>query len=159
YNAVFINGDAVGSTMFYGLGAGMMATASAVVADIMDIARDISSGVPASHSSLGFAEGATAEVVIKDIEELEMPYYLRFTAVDEPGVLSKISGVFGAHNISIASVIQEERNAGETVPLVIVTHVANEQELKRALAEITGLDITSGAAVIIRIEESLSGGE
>lgn len=154
YNAVFVHGDAVGSTMFYGQGAGMMPTASAVVADIVDIARDIKLGIPARMTPLAYSEAAVKDIGIRPIEELITPYYLRFSAKDEPGVLSKLSGVLGEHNISILSVIQHGRDEGNTVPLVIVTHSAKEEELQMALTEIRALDIVAEEILLIRIEES-----
>ncbi len=157
YNAVFVHGDAVGSTMFYGQGAGMMPTASAVVADIVDIARDIKLGIPARMTPLAYSEAAVKDIAIRPIEELKTPYYLRFSAKDEPGILSKISGVLGEHNISILSVIQHGRDAGNTVPLVIVTHMAKEAELQSALTEIRALDIVAEEILLIRIEENPGG--
>lgn len=159
YNAVFLHGDAVGSNMYYGRGAGMMATASAVVADLVDIARDISAGVPSNHTPLGYTDDAVRDIPVRSMDELSMPYYLRFTVIDMPGVLSKLTGVLGANNISIASVIQKGRQAGSAVPLVIVTHIAKESWLRSALAEIKRMDIVSGDAVIIRIEENFGGKE
>jgi homoserine dehydrogenase len=159
YNAVFLHGDAVGSNMYYGRGAGMMATASAVAADLVDIARDIAAGVPSNHTPLGYADDAVRDIPIRTMAELSMPYYLRFTVIDMPGVLSKLTGALGANNISIASVIQKGRQAGSAVPLVIVTHAAKESSLRSALSEIKRMDIVSGDAVIIRIEESFGGKE
>jgi homoserine dehydrogenase len=154
YNAVFVHGDAVGSTMFYGKGAGMMPTASAVVADIVDIARDIKLGIPARMTPLAYSEEAVKEIKIRPIEDLETPFYLRFSAKDEPGVLSKLSGVLGTHGISISSVIQQGRVDGGTVPLVIVTHSSSERELQSALTEIKGMDIIEDEILLIRIEEN-----
>ena len=157
YNAVFVHGDVVGSTMFYGKGAGMMPTASAVVADIVDIARDIKLGIPARMTPLAYSEEAVKEIKIRPIEDLETPFYLRFSAKDEPGVLSKLSGVLGTHGISISSVIQQGRVDGGTVPLVIVTHSSSERELQSALTEIKGMDIIEDEILLIRIEENPGG--
>jgi homoserine dehydrogenase len=155
FNAVFLHGNAVGDTMFYGRGAGMMPTASAVVADVVDIAKDIVKDSPPRLTPLSYAEGAIKAVKIKNMDDLELPYYLRFSALDKPGVLSKISGVLGAHNISISSVIQKGRKAGEAVPLVITTHKACEKELRTAIAEIEKLDTVLDSVMFIRIEETL----
>jgi homoserine dehydrogenase len=155
FNAVFLHGNAVGDTMFYGRGAGMMPTASAVVADVMDISRDIVKGSPPRLTPLSYSEKAIKGVKIKDMDDLELAYYLRFSAVDKPGVLSKISGVLGSHNISISSVIQKGRKLGEAVPLVITTHNALEKELRLAVAEIEKLDVVVDRVMFIRIEESL----
>ncbi len=154
YNAVHIYGNAVGSVMLYGMGAGMMPTASAVVSDIMDIARNITRGVSARVPPLGYIQNGMKQLEIRPMETIEVPYYLRFSAIDRPGVLSRISGVFGAHNISIASVIQKGRDIGGAVPLVIITHHAREKELRKALQEIEKLDVVTAKPVYIRIEES-----
>ncbi len=159
YNAVFIKGDAVGSVMLYGLGAGEMPTASAVVSDVVDICRNIQKGISRRvEPSYGVNAGA-AEMAIKPMEELSMPYYVRFSALDRPGVLSKISGVFGEHGISLSSVIQEERKDGGIVPLVLVTHHAVESSFCDAVAEIETLDIVENKAVYVRIEENIGGAE
>ncbi len=155
YNAIHLRGNAVGSVMFYGLGAGMMPTASAVVADIVDICRDIKKKISGRISPLSYTEESVRDIKIKDISSLEIPYYLRFLVIDKPGALSKISGVLGAHNISISSVIQKDRKIGGAVPLVVVTHNALERELRNAIAEIEKLDIILDKVVYIRIEENL----
>lgn len=155
YNAVHIKGDAVGSVMLYGLGAGMMPTASAVAADVIDIARNILKGISLRVSPLSYAEWAVSGVEIQGMDALEIPYYIRFQVMDKPGVLSRISGVLGEHNISISSVIQKERKIGGAVPVVILTHRANENELRMAIEEIEKLDIILDEVVYIRIEEKL----
>ena len=158
YNAVYVHGNAVGATMFYGKGAGMMPTASAVVADIVDIARDMLSGSNGRLTPLGFTSSAVKDIEIKKMEEIASPYYLRLSALDAPGVLSKISGILGAHNISIASVLQKGRQEeGGGVPLVIVTHAALEAELRMAFAEIEALDVVPEKIMSIRIEEKIGG--
>ncbi len=159
YNAVFINGDVVGSTMYYGHGAGMMATASAVVADVVDIARDIHAKAPNRITPFGWVDSALKDIKIASMDELELPYYLRFLVVDKPGVLSTISGLLGENNISISSVVQPEREEGTLVPLVIVTHTAREKELRSAVSQIEELEVVSGETVILRIEEQLGGTE
>ncbi|MBE9528512.1 MAG: homoserine dehydrogenase [Proteobacteria bacterium] len=159
YNAVFMHGDAVGSVMFYGLGAGMEPTASAVVADIIDICRDIKSGGVGRTAPLSTLPAAIKEVELKATEELDIQYYMRFLVTDSPGVLASISGVLGAHNISIYSVIQHERKVGGAVALVIRTHHAMERELRAAVAEIEELEVTKEKVVYIRIEETLGASE
>jgi homoserine dehydrogenase len=155
YNAVFLKGDAVGSVMLYGLGAGMMPTASAVAADVIDIARNLMKNISHRVCPLSYIDSAIKKVEIRDIETLDIPYYIRFQALDKPGVLSKISGVLGEHNISISSVIQKDRKIGGGVPVVILTHRANERELRMAIEEIEKLDIILDEVVYIRIEEKL----
>ncbi|OGP23709.1 MAG: homoserine dehydrogenase [Deltaproteobacteria bacterium GWB2_55_19] len=155
YNAIHLEGNAVGSVMLYGLGAGMMPTASAVVADLMDIARNMRKGISERITPLAYTAEAIKDVALKPIDSLEIPYYIRFLAVDKPGALSKISGVLGAHNISISSVIQKDRKIGGAVPLVILTHNALERELRSAIEEIQSMDIIHDKIVYIRIEENL----
>lgn len=155
YNAIDVIGNQVGSVMLYGLGAGMAPTASAVVADVMDIARNISKGAVGRLAPLSFTEGAIRDVDIKEMSSLETSYYMRFLSADRPGALSRISGVLGAHNISISSVIQRDRKIGGAVPLVIVTHKALERELRAAIDEIQKMDIIHDEIVYIRIEENL----
>lgn len=155
YNAVHLRGNAVGPVMLWGLGAGMMPTASAVVADVIDISRNILNKTSQRVPLPSFTEEAGRAIKIKDTNSLELPYYMRFSAIDKPGVLSKISGVLGGHNISILSVIQKDRKVGGAVPLVIVTHNALERELRAAVAEIETLDIILEKVVYVRIEENL----
>ena len=156
FNAIYVTGDAVGSTMFYGRGAGMMPTGSAVVSDIVDIARNI---VKKSHQRvppLGCREECIKEAKVKDISETVNHYYIRFSAMDKPGVLSKISGILGENNISISSMIQKGRQAGGAVPIVMMTHEAKEKDIRKALDEIDRLPVVHDKTVFIRIEEGLS---
>ncbi|MBI5644241.1 MAG: homoserine dehydrogenase [Deltaproteobacteria bacterium] len=155
YNAIHLRGNAVGSVMLYGLGAGMMPTASAVVADLIDIGRNLRKDISNRLTPLSYTEDAVKDVTIKPIDSLEIPYYIRFLSVDKPGALSKISGVLGAHNISISSVIQKDRKIGGAVPLVILTHNAHEKALRSAIEEIQQMDIIHDKIVYIRIEENL----
>lgn len=142
FNAIYVEGDSVGATLYYGRGAGSMPTGSAVVADIVDIAKGV------NPISLDFSE----KYSIKPIEEIESMYYFRFAALDRPGVLSKISGVFGEHNISIASVIQKGRSKGGAVPLVILTHKAKEKDVLEAVEKIDRLPVVAAKSVFIRVE-------
>lgn len=159
YNAIHLKGNAVGSVMFYGRGAGMMPTASAVLADVVDICRNINKNAAQRVSPLSYTEEAVGNVEIRHIENLEIPYYLRFSVLDKPGVLSRISGVLGNHNISILSVMQKDRKVGGSVPIVIMTHHAREKELMAALKEIDKMDVVLDKTVYLRIEENLGGGE
>ncbi len=149
-NAIYVVGDSVGETLFYGRGAGDMPTGSAVVADIVDIAKRIRDGVP-SDRDLEFV-GKMRDLKVKPIGEIESMYYFRCTALDRPGVLSKISGILGKHQISIVSVIQKGRKVGEAVPLVLLTHTAREKDVQQALSELDRLDVVSGKTVVIRVE-------
>lgn len=156
FNAIYVVGDAVGPNMLYGMGAGMMPTASAVISDIVHIAKDITFGN--SHSSLprfyGENIGVVCETSLLPITEITAKYYLRFQAEDRPGVLGQIAGSLGKNNISIESVIQKGRQiGGGDVPVVIMTHEAKERDLISALQEIDRLPAIKGKSVFIRIEE------
>ncbi|HMK55406.1 MAG TPA: homoserine dehydrogenase [Dissulfurispiraceae bacterium] len=152
FNAIYVEGDAVGSTLYYGRGAGDMPTGSAVVSDIVDIGKNIVSGGAARLSGICSAGEKTSGLKIKKMEEIESMYYFRFSALDKPGVLSKIAGILGSYNISIASVIQKGRNVAGSVPLVVLTHAACERDVMRALAEIDGLTVVSEKTLYIRVE-------
>ena len=153
YNALMVVGDIVGDTMYYGMGAGMMPTASAVVADVIDIARKIASGSAGKKPSFSFPHNG--EIKVKPIEEIVTKYYLRFSALDRPGVLSKISGILGSHNISIESVIQKGRKVSGYVPIVMTTHEAPESQMRKAIEEIDQLDVIGSPTTLIRIENHL----
>jgi homoserine dehydrogenase len=155
YNAIAVQGDALGASMYFGLGAGMMPTATAVVADLMDAARNLLRGTAGRVTPLGYPIRAQRRAPLKPMDELDSEYYLRFMVVDRPGVLAKISGILGAHHISIASVIQKEREHGASVPIVIRTHRAGERDLRRALRVIDRLAVVRAKTVLIHIEESL----
>ncbi len=149
FNAVYVEGDAVGSTLYYGKGAGDMPTGSAVVSDIVDIARNI---VNCSTGRIPAIAKTVKPKNLMKMDDVESMYYFRFSAIDKPGVLSKISGILGKHNISIVSVIQKGRHEGKAVPLVVLTHRAVERDVARAIREINRLAIVAGKAVIIRVE-------
>ncbi len=150
YNAIYIDGDSVGSTLFYGRGAGDMPTGSAVVSDIIDIGRNITSGSIRRIPPMGTSKRMPLK--IRAMDDVYSRYYFRFSALDKPGVLSKISGVLGANNISIASVIQKGRKQGEAVPLVMMTHDALERDVRHALKEIDKLPVVADKTVYIRVE-------
>jgi len=151
YNAIHFKGDMVGNVVLYGLGAGMMPTGSAVVADVIDIARDILTGSVQRVPSLSYLPEHFTERDITPLEDLRCPYYFRITALDKPRVLSTISGILGKYDISIESVIQKGRGHKESVPLVILTHEAGEAAVQKAIAEIDALDIVTDKTVKIRI--------
>ncbi len=148
FNAVYVEGDAVGATMYYGRGAGDMPTGSAVVADIVDIGKKIIR----SQKSEVRSQKESSEFKIKKMEDVESMYYFRFSALDKPGVLSKISGILGNYNISIASVIQKGRRIGGSVPLVVLTHGAREKDVLNAIREIDNLPVVSDKTLFIRVE-------
>ncbi len=152
FNAIYIAGDAVGETMFYGRGAGDMPTGSAVVSDIIEIARNIINNSIGRVPSPSFQLKERKELKIKKMDEIVCPFYLRFMAMDKPGVLSKISGVLGEHNISIASMIQKGRKEGGAVSVVMMTHVAKEKDVQDALTEIDRMSFVSAKTAFIRVE-------
>jgi len=152
FNAVYMKGDAVGPLLFYGQGAGQMPTASAVVSDIMEIAQDILSGRPSRSNSLPLRKAEEAGIQIMDISEARSRYYLRVSALDKPGVLSRVSGILGDHHISIASVIQKERHAESSVPVVMMTHEAREGDARGALKEINQLEVITAETICIRVD-------
>jgi homoserine dehydrogenase len=149
FNAIYVEGDAIGSTLYYGRGAGDLPTGSAVVSDITDIARNI------KKNAIGrvlLLHKNTRKVRIKKIDDIASMYYFRFSALDKPGVLSKISGILGNYNISIASVIQKGRKVGEAVPVVVLAHRAKEKDVRQAIKEIDLLSVVMDKTVFIRVE-------
>lgn len=155
FNAVRVNGDFVGPVMLYGQGAGMNATASAVVGDVMSLARSIHAGQLPRTPGLGHVDAAIRQLPVRPMDEIVGQYYLRFTTTDRPGVLAKISGILGQYDISIASMVQPERHAAEAVPIVFMTHEALEANVRKALEEIDQLDFVREKAHLIRIEANL----
>jgi len=151
FNAVFIEGDYVGPTLYYGQGAGRKPTGSAVVSDIMDIARKIKGGSDRIVCPLGFADSTGQTIRIQTMQNLKTAYYFRFSALDKPGVLSKIAGILGEKNISISSVIQKGRDADGAVPVVMLTHEAYERNVTEALEQIDKLDVLQDKTMMIRV--------
>ncbi|MBF0505848.1 MAG: homoserine dehydrogenase [Nitrospirae bacterium] len=155
FNAVYVQGDAVGATLYYGRGAGDMPTGSAVVADIIDIGRNVMCGSTRRIPGIpGFVKPGAAAKKIKKMDDVESMYYFRFSAFDEPGVLSRISGILGNYNISIASVIQKGRSIGGSVPVVVLAHRSREKDVLSALREIDALPVVSEKTLFIRVEDS-----
>ncbi|MFU8856138.1 MAG: homoserine dehydrogenase [Deferrisomatales bacterium] len=152
YNAVYVDADFLGPSLYYGQGAGRRATASAVVGDIVELARNVLQGTAWRAPPRAFQEDALEPARIKPIQDVVCQYYLRFTALDKPGVLSRISGILGECGISIESVVQKGRDAGQAVPLVFMTHEAREADVRQALGEIDTLGVTLGAPALVRIE-------
>ena len=152
-NAIMVSGDAVGDIMLYGRGAGMMPTASAVISDVVDIARNLMAETTCRIPALAFQRDHIQNIKIMSMDEIVTHYYFRFAALDRPGVLSKISGVLGKHDISIQSVQQKGRKTDGSVPVVMVSHLAKEVDVQKALAEISNLDVVSDKPVLIRIED------
>jgi homoserine dehydrogenase len=150
FNAVFITGHAVGDLMFYGRGAGQLPTASAVWSDIVEIARRIAHGIPSL--SLELPSTGPGALPLRPMDDIRSCYYLRVMALDRPGVLSRVAGVLGENNISIAQVIQKDRAKGEAVPVVMMSHEARERDMRVALAAIDRLRVVSMPTTMIRVE-------
>jgi homoserine dehydrogenase len=156
FNAIYIKGDATGPTLFYGQGAGQMPTASAVVSDLVELGRNLLVGAHGRRVPLlSFQESAIEKIPLKKMVEVVMPFYMRFSALDQPGVLSKISGILGKNMISIMSVIQKGRQMNGAVPVVMMTHEAKEENVHRALREIDKLNVILGKTMVIRVENEL----
>jgi homoserine dehydrogenase len=155
FNAIRLTGDFVGPVMLYGRGAGMEPTASAVVGDVLDVARNLVAGIGRRCAPLGYLDDRIKSLAIKPMGEIISKYYLRFSVLDKPGVLAKIAGTLGNNDISIESMLQTARKAGEPVPIVIMTHEAREMDVRRALAEIDGFEIITEKSNLIRIEDAL----
>ena len=152
-NAVLVHGDAVGPTLYYGAGAGSLPTASAVVADIIDVARALTTDPGNRVPHLAFQPTELADLPILPIDEVETAYFLRIQASDRPGVLAQITGILGEAGISIEAVKQKEPLEGEThVPLVMLTHSVIEKHMNEAIARIEALDSIRGPVVRIRME-------
>ncbi len=156
YNAVYVRGNFVGPTLFYGQGAGMEATASAVMSDVMELARNILQGRRAGRlRPEGYAALNPHGLRLEPMDDLVGPYYLRAWVKDQPGVLAKIAGILGKHMISINSVIQREVRDGKSVPIIIITHQALEANIQKAVREINRLKVVLNPVQLIRIATEL----
>jgi homoserine dehydrogenase len=148
YNAIYVTGDAVGETMFFGEGAGSLPAASAVVGDLIEVARHIRSGC---LNLVGCT--CNEQLGVRDIAALETGYFIRFAVADKPGVLAAVASKFGEHGVSIASVIQKRVCESGDAEIVYVTHRAGEGAVRAALAEIAELDVVTEVASVIRVED------
>jgi homoserine dehydrogenase len=148
YNAIYVTGDAVGETMFFGEGAGSLPAASAVVGDVIEVARHIRSGC---LNLVGCT--CNEQLPLRDIAQLETGYFIRFAVADRPGVLASVASKFGDHGVSIASVIQKRVCESGDAEIVYVTHRAAEGAVRAALAEIAALDVVTQVAAVIRVED------
>ncbi len=154
YNAFYVQGDAVGQVLLYGLGAGMMPTGSAVVGDTVDLGRNVLKGATQRVPALSRRIDDMVPLRIRPMDDLICRYYMRFSAVDRPGVLSKIAGVLGRNGISVESVIQKGRDTRGSVPLVMMTHEAKEINVRNAVSEIDCLDVVTAKTLFVRIENT-----
>jgi homoserine dehydrogenase len=142
YNAVFVEGEAVGSLMFYGRGAGGSPTASAVLGDLIDAAANLRKG---AHASLG----SLAKVAIRSIDDARSEYYLNIEVVDQPGVLAAVAATFGDHGVSIRAMEQE--GLGDEARLVFITHTAVERDVQATLHDLRGLDAVRRVVSVLRV--------
>ena len=148
-NAVLVQGDAVGPTLYYGAGAGAEPTASAVVADIIDVARTFESAVDNKVASLGYQSGKESNDVVLAADDFETAYYLRLSVEDRPGVLADVANIFAKQGISIEAVIQKEpETEGANVSLILLTQKVQEKKMNAALAEVESSDISSSVTRI-----------
>jgi len=157
FNAFHLVGDASGPVFLFGQGAGMMPTASAVFSDILDCARNILKGISGRVPLRSIDENGMKNIKLVPMDDVETKYYFRFSALDQPGVLSKISGILGQNNISIATCIQKARGEKSgAVPVVMTTYKAKEKDVRQALKKIDKLNIVRSKTIIIRIEDELN---
>ncbi len=155
YNAFHLVGDASGPVFLFGQGAGMMPTASAVFSDILDSARNVMKGIAGRVPLRSINETGMKDIKLIPMDNIETKYYFRFSVLDRPGVLSKISGILGEHNISLASVIQKAQEEAGPVPIVMTTYKAKEKDVRQALKKIDKLEVVRDKTVLIRIEDEL----
>lgn len=153
FNAFYVRGDIVDSTLFYGRGAGMMPTASAVVSDIADIGRNILAGIAGRIPHLGYRKDISRPKRYMAIDDIVTNYYLRIQVQDKPRVLAKISGILGNRDISIVSVIQKGVLMDGHVSIVLLTHEAKESNIRNAMKEVEALEEVGGKPVVIRVED------
>ena len=153
-NAVLVMGDAVGPTLYYGAGAGARPTASAVVADLVDIARTLTSDPENRVPHLAFQPESLSDVPILPMEEVETAYYLRMQAIDEPGVMADVTRILGELSISIEAILQKEPAEGASdVSVIMLTHRVREQQMNEAIAKIAALKSITAPVMRIRLED------
>ena len=152
-NAVLVQGDAVGPTLYYGAGAGADPTASAVVADVIDVARVLTSDPENRVPHLAFQADSIADIPVMPMAQVETAYYLRLTAEDKPGVLADVTKILATHKISIEAIIQKEPIEGESsLPVILLTQKTLEKEMNAAISEIENLATVTGKVNRIRVE-------
>lgn len=150
FNAIFVRGDVVGDTLFYGRGAGQDATASAVLSDIADAALDLKYGLANRLPPfVPHAEGGS----LVPMDQVVSRYYVRLSVVDRPGVFAKVAGILAANRIGISSIIQPEGHEGETVPVILMIHDAPNAAMRKALACIGRLPVVKAPPVMLRVED------
>ena len=157
-NAITITGDAIGDILICGHGAGQLPTASAVISDVVDIARNIMAGIAHRIPTLAYQPEYIRKLAVMPMAKLYTHYYLRLKALDKPGVLSSIAGILGQHGISIQSVQQKGRRTAGAVSIVMLTHYARELDVKNAMTAIQALDVVKEEPIVIRIEDETNQG-
>jgi len=156
YNAVQVSGDFVEHTMYFGRGAGERPTASAVVADIMDIARVAPDGVEHLAPPMGFVEAERRDLETLPVADIECEYYLRLMVQDQPGVIASVTSILADHRISLEAMSQKERSSANSVPVVMLTHATTEGNLQAAISRIIGLNAVEEEVLILRKESSVA---
>ena len=152
-NAVLVQGDAVGATLYYGAGAGDEATGSAVIADLVDITRSLSTDPQNRVPYLAFQPNELQDTPVISIDQVETAFYVRLSVKDQAGVLAEITSILDAKNISIEAFLQKELNAGSgEADIILLTNVVNEGDMNDALAQIDALAVIDGKATRIRVE-------
>ncbi len=150
FNAVMVKGSPVGETLYYGRGAGRDATASSVVADIVDVMLNLKFG---SHRRVPAFKIGKQYRNLTPIQDIATRYYLRLQVLDRPGVIAKIAEILAGRGISLSSMIQREKQSAENVNLVVITHIAKEKDVMSAVLELETLDCVKDKLVLIRIED------
>ena len=153
-NAILVKGDAVGPTLYYGAGAGSLPTASAVVADLVDVTRLITADPGHRVPHLAFQPDQLSDTPVLPIGDVETSYYLRMRVVDRPGVLADITRILADGSISIDAMVQKEPNEGEDqVDIIMLTHLTVEKNVDAAMRKIEALPVVTGKVTRIRLEE------
>lgn len=152
-NAVLVNADAVGPTLYYGAGAGVEPTASAVVADVVDVVRVLTADPENRVPHLAFQPDSLTDTPVLAMEDISTAYYLRMQVSDKPGVMADITRILGDADISIEAILQKEPAAGaERASVILLTHVVRERAMNRAISQIEALDSIDGSVTRIRLE-------
>ncbi|WP_152206159.1 homoserine dehydrogenase [Marinobacter changyiensis] len=152
-NAILVDGDAVGQTLYYGPGAGAEATGSAVIADIVDVARSVIYQSGQRVPYLGFDPSAMDLLEVLPMEDIQSAYYLRIQALDRPGVLANVASILSEHGINIESIMQKESELKDgRIPVIILTHTVQERQINRAIEDLEALADIEGRVVRIRAE-------
>lgn len=159
-NAVLVDSDAVGQSLYYGPGAGSEPTGSAAVADVIDMVRALGSDPTHQVPPLAFQGNALEDIPVLGADDIETGFYCRITAEDKPGVMADIAGIFGKHNISLEAILQKEpdadnaadENAATLLPIVLLSHQVREGVMRQAIAEVEALQSVPSAVVLLRVE-------